>query len=281
MKLFNFKLSKLYLFLIIIFSILSSFLNITYPVMLGKLIDSFGNNIPLTNFYLTLSVVFILLFFTNLFITYFFNSFSSKLSKNIRNSLLEKLHSLPMYILEKCEKGKIINMFSTDTENISNGIIQSLSKIITSILNIILATYIMLHLNFTLTFILILLSFFMFAISKYIVSKTNNLFKKRASLMASLSSYIDEFVSSKKTLEHFNYSSTSLKNFCNKNYNLYKCSYKTMFFSSLTNPTIRFVSNILYILIAIFGIILCKFNKLTIGNISTFLIYTNLFTMAI
>ena len=278
MKLFNFKLSKLYLFLIIIFSILSSFLNITYPVMLGKLIDSFGNNIPLTNFYLTLSVVFILLFFTNLFITYFFNSFSSKLSKNIRNSLLEKLHSLPMYILEKCEKGKIINMFSTDTENISNGIIQSLSKIITSILNIILATYIMLHLNFTLTFILILLSFFMFAISKYIVSKTNNLFKKRASLMASLSSYIDEFVSSKKTLEHFNYSSTSLKNFCNKNYNLYKCSYKTMFFSSLTNPTIRFVSNILYILIAIFGIILCKFNKLTIGNISTFLIYTNLFT---
>ena len=202
MKLFNFKLSKLYLFLIIIFSILSSFLNITYPVMLGKLIDSFGNNIPLTNFYLTLSVVFILLFFTNLFITYFFNSFSSKLSKNIRNSLLEKLHSLPMYILEKCEKGKIINMFSTDTENISNGIIQSLSKIITSILNIILATYIMLHLNFTLTFILILLSFFMFAISKYIVSKTNNLFKKRASLMASLSSYIDEFVSSKKTLEH-------------------------------------------------------------------------------
>ena len=51
-----------------------------------------------------------------------------------------------------------------------------------------------------------------------------------------------------------------------------------MFFSSLTNPTIRFVSNILYILIAIFGIILCKFNKLTIGNISTFLIYTNLFT---
>ena len=278
MKLFNFKLSKLYLFLIIIFSILSSFLNIPYPVMLGKLIDSFGNNIPLTNFYLTLSVVFILLFFTNLFITYFFNSFSSKLSKNIRNSLLEKLHSLPMYILEKCEKGKIINMFSTDTENISNGIIQSLSKIITSILNIILATYIMLHLNFTLTFILILLSFFMFAISKYIVSKTNNLFKKRASLMASLSSYIDEFVSSKKTLEHFNYSSTSLKNFCNKNYNLYKCSYKTMFFSSLTNPTIRFVSNILYILIAIFGIILCKFNKLTIGNISTFLIYTNLFT---
>ena len=278
MKLFNFKLSKLYIFLIIIFSIMSSFLNITYPVIVGNLIDSFGNNVPLTNFYLTLSIIFILLFFTNLFITYFLNSFSSKLSKNIRNSLLEKLHSLPMYILEKCEKGKIINMFSTDTENISNGIIQSLSKIITSVLNIILATYIMLNLNFTLTFILILLSFFMFAISKYIVSKTNNLFKKRASLMASLSSYIDEFVSGKKTLEHFNYSSTSLKNFCNKNYNLYKCSYKTMFFSSLTNPTIRFISNLLYILIAILGIILCKFNKLTIGNISTFLIYTNLFT---
>lgn len=278
MKLFNFKLSKLYIFLIIIFSIMSSFLNITYPVIVGNLIDSFGNNISLTNFYLTLSIIFILLFFTNLFITYFLNSFSSKISKNIRNLLLEKLHSLPMCILEKFENGKIINMFSTDTENISNGIIQSLSKMITSVLTIILATYIMLSLNFTLTFILILLSFFMFAVSKYIVSKTNHLFKKRASLMASLSSYIDEFVTGKKTFEHFNHSSTFLNNFCTKNSNLYKYAYKTMFFSSLTNPTIRFISNILYILISIFGIILCKFGKLTIGNISTFLIYTNLFT---
>ena len=63
MKLFNFKLSKLYIFLIIIFSIMSSFLNITYPVLVGNLIDSFGNNVPLTNFYLTLSIIFILLFF--------------------------------------------------------------------------------------------------------------------------------------------------------------------------------------------------------------------------
>ncbi len=278
MKLFKFKLSRLYILLIIIFSVSYSCLNITYPIVIGNLIDSLGNNYPLRNIFIILLIIFILLFFTSLFLTYILNSFSSKISKNIRNLLFEKLHLLPIHVLEKFENGKIINMFSTDTENISNGFAQSFSKIIISIFSIILAIYIMLNLNFILTFILILLSFLMFVISKYIVVKTNYLFKKRADLIADLSSYTDEFVNGKKTFEHFNYSSISFKNFSTKNSNLYNCAYKTMFFSSLANPTIRFISNFLYILIAILGIIFCKFNKLTIGNISTFLIYINLFT---
>ena len=81
--------------------------------------------------------------------------------------------------MENFEKGEIINMFSTDIENISNGTMQSVSKIISGIFTIILATYIMINLNIPLTVLLIFLSLLMFVISKYIVSHTNNMFVKR------------------------------------------------------------------------------------------------------
>ena len=175
-------------------------------------------------------------------------------------------------------KGAIINMFSTDIENISTGTMQSISKIISGIFTIILATYIMINLNIPLTVLLIVLSLLMFAISKYIVSHTNNMFVKRADLLAKLNAYTDELISGKKTFDNFNYNEISSKNFKEKNSELYNYGYKTQFYSSLTNPSTRFVSNLSYIIIAMLGIIFCKNGNLTIGNISTFLIYTNLFT---
>lgn len=278
MKLFKFKFSKIYIFLIIIFSILSAGLSITYPVIIGNLIDKIGSNTNLINYFVTLALIFIFLFFSNILLNYFLTNYASRLSKNIRNILFNKINLLPIPVLEKFEKGEIINMFSTDIENISNGTIQSISKIISGIFTIILATYVMIKLNVALTIILIVLSLLMFVISKYIVSHTNTMFTKRANLLANLNSYTEEFISGKKTFDNFNYEKISSKNFNKKNSELYKYGYKTQFYSSLTNPCTRFVSNLSYIIVAMLGIVFCKNGTLTIGNISTFLIYTNLFT---
>lgn len=278
MKLFKFKFSKFYILLIIIFSVLSAGLSITYPVIIGNLIDKLGINTTLINYFISLALIFIFLFISNFLLNYFLTSYATKLSRNIRTILFNKINNLPLSILENFEKGAIINMFSTDIENISTGTMQSISKIISGIFTIILATYIMINLNIPLTVLLIVLSLLMFAISKYIVSHTNTMFTKRADLLANLNSYTDEYISGKKTFDNFNYNEISSKNFEEKNSELYNYGYKTQFYSSLTNPSTRFVSNISYIIIAMVGIIFCKNGSLTIGNISTFLIYTNLFT---
>ena len=121
-------------------------------------------------------------------------------------------------------------MFSTDIENISNGTMQSISKIISGIFTIILATYIMINLNIPLTILLIVLSLLMFAISKYIVSHTNKMFVKRADLLANLNAYTDELISGKKTFDNFNYIEIP-KNFEEINSELYNYGYKTQFYS--------------------------------------------------
>ena len=278
MKLLKFKFFKIYIFLITIFSILSAALSISYPVIIGNLIDEIGINNNLINYFILLAMIFVFLFISNILLNYFLNSYASKLSKNIRIILFNKINNLPIHVLEKFETGNITNMFSIDIENIANGTIQSISKIISGIFTIIFATYIMITLNISLTIILIILSLLMFVISKYIVSHTNYMFSKRANLLANLNAYTDEFISGKKTFDNFNYNEIASKTFKQKNSELYKFGYKTQFYSSLTNPSTRFVSNISYIIIAMLGIIFCKNGNLTIGNISTFLIYTNLFT---
>lgn len=278
MKLLKFKFFKIYIFLITIFSILSAALSISYPVIIGNLIDEIGINNNLINYFILLAMIFVFLFISNILLNYFLNSYASKLSKNIRIILFNKINNLPIHVLEKFETGNITNMFSIDIENIANGTIQSISKIISGIFTIIFATYIMITLNISLTIILIILSLLMFVISKYIVSYTNYMFSKRANLLANLNAYTDEFISGKKTFDNFNYNEIASKTFKQKNSELYKFGYKTQFYSSLTNPSTRFVSKISYIIIAMLGIIFCKNGNLTIGNISTFLIYTNLFT---
>lgn len=278
MNLLKFKFSKVYIFLITVFSIVSSGLTITYPIIIGNIIDKIGYTNNLIHQFVFLGIIFALLFISNILLNYYLNIYASKLSKNIRNKLFTKINDMPLKYMEKYENGNIINMFSLDTENISNGMIQSISKIISGIFTIVLSTIVMLRINVPLTIILIILSVFMFIISRFIVSRTNNMFSKRANLLANLNSYTEEIINGKSTFENFNYSKQIIRNFNIKNNELYKYGYKTQFYSSLTNPSTRLISNLAYIIIAILGIIFCKTSSITIGNVSSFLIYTNIYT---
>ena len=136
----------------------------------------------------------------------------------------------------------------------------------------------MINLNIWITLILIIVSIFMFLISKFIIKNTSKLFDKRANMLADLNSYVEEIISSKQTLDNYNYEDTIKKKFKNKNDTLYNYGYKAQFYSSLTNPSTRLISNSSYVLIGIIGIIFAKIGLLTIGNISSFLLYTNIFT---
>ena len=276
-KLFNFKYSKIYIACIFVLSIISSILTITYPMIIGNIVDKIGNGSIINTIVLLLSV-FIALFLVNTILNCVLAIYNSKLSKTLKDSLYKKLDLLSLSTIEKEKTGNIINLFTVDIENISNGIIQNFSKILMGITTICFSVYIMINLNIIITFILIFVSLLMFLISKFIIKNTTNLFDKRADLLGGLNSYVEDIISSKATLDNYNYKDKIQENFNFKNNNLYKYGYKAQFYSSLNNPSTRLISNILYVSIGIIGIIFAKNNLLTIGNISTFLLYTNIFT---
>ena len=196
-KLLNFKYSKLYMLIIFVLSILSSVLTIIYPMIVGDIVDRIGY-VDIGHNMIVLLVIFISLFVVNIILHFVLSIYTTNLSKSLREKLYRKLDMLSLTTIEKEQNGNIINIFSTDIENISNGLIQNISKILMGITTILLALYMMITLNMVITFILVAISILMFFISKFIIKNTSHLFDKRANTLGNLNSYIEEIISSKK-----------------------------------------------------------------------------------
>ncbi len=277
------KNSKYSIIIITIFSILSSIMTILAPIYIGKTIDS---TIPfikenLITEIIKLLLIYVILFISNLLLNKALIKFATKTSKAIRADLFEKTNRLTLKYLDKNPYGDTLNRFTVDVENVSNGLIQSVSKIIMGIITVIISIIIMIKINKVMTVILICIAPIMYIISRFVGRNTTKLFSKRAEKISDINGYTEEALTGFKTIKNFNSEQSFENNFKNKNESLKNVGIKSQFYSSLTNPSTRFVSNLAYIVVAISGIMIIKntaYAHFSIGNLTTFLVYTNVFT---
>ena len=279
MKYYILKNKKL-LICISIFTILVSILTVIAPIYVGKIIDKFvelsykefiTNLIILITLYVTIYIYSILQ-------VKFLSKMIAKIQKDIRENLFNKINNIKIKELDKTEYGNVLNQFSIDLENISNGIIQGLPKIISGIVVVIFSIIVMLKINIKMCIILIIVAPVMYFISKWVTKNTNAFFKDRANIVAKLNNNAEEFITYQNTVRDFNYEEVAEKKFENLNTELYKTGVKAQFYSALTNPITRLISNIGYVVTGIVGVILMLNGEITIGDITTFLMYTSIFT---
>lgn len=274
---------KYSIIIITIFSILSSIMTILAPIYIGKTIDS---TIPfikenLITEIIKLLLIYVVLFISNLLLNKALIKLATKTSKVIRADLFEKTDRLTLKYLDKNPYGDTLNRFTVDVENVSNGLIQSVSKITMGIITVIISIIIMIKINKVMTVILICIAPIMYIISRFVGRNTTKLFSKRAEKISDINGYTEEALTGFKTIKNFNSEQSFENNFKNKNESLKNVGIKSQFYSSLTNPSTRFVSNLAYIVVAISGIMIIKSTAgahFSIGNLTTFLVYTNVFT---
>ena len=274
---------KYSIIIITIFSILSSIMTILAPIYIGKTIDS---TIPfikenLITEIIKLLLIYVVLFISNLLLNKALIKLATKTSKVIRADLFEKTDRLTLKYLDKNPYGDALNRFTVDVENVSNGLIQSVSKITMGIITVIISIIIMIKINKVMTVILICIAPIMYIISRFVGRNTTKLFSKRAEKVSDINGYTEEALTGFKTIKNFNSEQYFENNFKNKNESLKNVGIKSQFYSSLTNPSTRFVSNLAYIVVAISGIMIIKSTAdahFSIGNLTTFLVYTNVFT---
>ncbi len=274
---------KYSIIIITIFSILSSIMTILAPIYIGKTIDS---TIPfikenLITEIIKLLLIYVVLFISNLLLNKALIKLATKTSKVIRADLFEKTDRLTLKYLDKNPYGDTLNRFTVDVENVSNGLIQSVSKITMGIITVIISIIIMIKINKVMTVILICIAPIMYIISRFVGRNTTKLFSKRAEKVSDINGYTEEALTGFKTIKNFNSEQYFENNFKNKNESLKNVGIKSQFYSSLTNPSTRFVSNLAYIVVAISGIMIIKSTAdahFSIGNLTTFLVYTNVFT---
>lgn len=277
------KNSKYSIIIIALFSIISSVMTILAPIYIGKTIDS---TIPfikenLITEIIKLLLIYVILFISNLLLNKALIKFATKTSKALRADLFKKTNKLTLKYLDKNPYGDTLNRFTVDVENVSNGLIQSVSKITMGIITVIISIIIMIKINKVMTVILICIAPIMYIISRFVGRNTTKLFSKRAEKISDINGYTEEALTGFKTIKNFNSEQYFENNFKNKNESLKNVGIKSQFYSSLTNPSTRFVSNLAYIVVAISGIMIIKSTAdahFSIGNLTTFLVYTNVFT---
>lgn len=265
--------------LIIFFSTLISILNVISPMLVGTIIDRIVEIKwqEFIKYLLYLGIIYLLIYVLSYLQNKFLSKFVTDIQYKIRKELFEKITNLKIKELDKSENGDILNSFSIDIENISIGIMQGVPKTINGITTVLILGIIMLKINVYLALIVIAIAPIMYFVSRFVTKSTNKFFKERANIIGKLNNNSEEFVTYQELIKDFNYEKYRINEFNKINQELYKTGVKAQFYSSLTNPSTRIVSNLAYIIVGIVGTVLMIKNQITIGNISSFLMYTNIF----
>ena len=272
-----FKDNKKLFLIILVFSFIYGIGNVFVPIFIGNGLNNIVNN-NILSIILILFFSYIILFLSEIFASISLNKISSSLSKKLRHNIFKKINTIKISYIDDMQIGDILNLINVDIENIVRVVNQTSFKILSGIVTILGITIVIININLILAIILIISAPIMFIISKFIVNRTNIYFIRRADKISDLNEYSEEIISKYKSIKNYMYEKEAIQKFEQINNNLYNISLKAQFFSALTNPSSRFVINIIYILIGITGAILAQKNIISVGEISTFLIYVNIYT---
>ena len=199
------------------------------------------------------------------------------MTQDLRNHVFQKLEKAPLGYFDTHPHGEIVSRMISDIDQIADGLLLGFSQIFNGILTIVLTIYFMFLIHVQLAWVVVILSPLSLVIAKYISKKTYNLFQKQSQIRGNQAGFLNERITNQKTIIALGEEKSSLETFRRSNEKLRKISVKAVFFSSITNPSARFVNNIIYAVVALFGAFISMAGELTIGGITCFLSYANQF----
>ncbi|GFP75066.1 ABC transporter ATP-binding protein [Clostridium fungisolvens] len=277
---------RIQLILVIVFALTSNILSIVAPFFTGKAIDymvkkgqvNFSAILKIVAF---LSIIYGLSAVLQWFLSIFTNVISNRTVKDIRDELFEKLNTMPLKYYDSKANGDIISRFTNDIDAISEGLLQGITQLFSGIITFVGSLIFMLDLSPVITLVVVVITPLCFLLSSFIAKNSKKMFKEQSKTLGELNGYIEEIIGNQKIVKAFNYEERSEEAFKEINGRLYECGRRAQFFSSLTNPGTRYINNITYILSGIIGAIVSVAGGLSIGKISSFLIYSNQFAKPI
>jgi ATP-binding cassette, subfamily B, multidrug efflux pump len=196
---------------------------------------------------------------------------------DIRSQLIKKVNTLPIKFFDQNSHGDIINRFTNDMDSISDGLLQGLTTLLTGILTILGALFLMIFLSPQMTLIVLFCTPFTFLMGQYIAKNSFRMYQDQAKHLGALNGYITEMIHGQKTVRAFHHEEQAINRFSYLNQNLHVAGVNAQFYGSLVNPTTRLVNNITYSLVGAIGCLFALSGTVSIGEISSFLIYANLF----
>lgn len=263
-------------------AVLSVIASLVGPMLIGRAVDcmsgagkvSFG---PITKIIASLAAIYGVGSIFGWLLTYLTNRIAYKTVNDMRGQLFKKISTLPLKFYDVNPHGDTISRFVNDIDAVSDGILQGLSTLLTGIVTIVGTIAFMMYISPVMATVVVLSAPASFLMGRFITKRSQQLFKEQARVLGDLNGYVEEIMGGQRVVKAFNYQGRSFEKFSSINNELYRWGVKSQFYSSLTNPSTRLVNNITYSVVGIIGSITAILGKITVGDISSFLIYSNLF----
>ena len=211
------------------------------------------------------------------------NRISYHVMRDMRNDAFAKIQRLPLSYLDSKSHGDAVNKVINDTDRVGEGLLLGITQVFSGLLTIVGTLFFMLRINWIVALVVVLVTPVSIFVAKFISSRTFNMFKARSCAEAEQTALIDELIGNQRVVRAFGYENRAVERFDEANDTLERVSLKAIFFSSLTNPTTRFVNSIVYAAVALSGALIAIATTgtsvpFTAGKFSCLLSYSNQYT---
>ena len=279
---------KILLGVTLLLAFLSVFLTLWFPILIGDAIDLIVGKgaVDMAGIAAILWDALIIVGLTalvNWLMTSLNNRMTYQIARDLRNDAFEKLESLPLSYLDSHPSGDIVSRIISDVDTFSDGLLLGFSQLFTGVVTILGTLVFMLVINWKVALVVFLLTPLSLFVAKFIGSRTYKMFSLQSKTKGEQTAIIDETVGNLKLVKAFSQEEELLDKFDEVNTRLEKCSLSAIFYSSLVNPTTRFVNSVVYAAVAMVGALAVIATQdaavaFTVGELTCLLSYTNQYT---
>ena len=217
------------------------------------------------------------------------NTIVYRVVRDVRQQAFDKLSSMPLSYLDTHPTGELVSRIITDADTFGDGLLMGFSRLFAGAATIAGTLVFMLALSPAISAAVVLVTPLSLLTARFIATRTYSMFREQSQTRAEQTAFIDEMIGGHFTVKAFSMEEKNSERFSEINKRLEKCSLRAIFFSSLTNPTTRFVNSVVYALVALVGGLICISSyaeasaagtaaAFTVGNLTAFLAYANQYT---
>ena len=203
---------------------------------------------------------------------------SQRTVRDMRDDIFSRLMRLPVGYFDRRQTGDILSHISYDVDTVNSSLSNDLVQILTSLITVVGAFSMMLRISPTLVLVFVVTVPLSVVFTRYMTGRVRPLYRARSKKLGELNGFVEEYVSGQKTIRAYNREDGVLARFDEKNNAAADAYYRSEYYASVTGPSVNFINNLSLTLISVFGALLYLGGGITLGSISSFVLYSRKFS---
>lgn len=203
------------------------------------------------------------------------NHLTYRIVQDLRTKAIRKIQHLPISFVDSHGIGDMTGRLIADMDQLSDGLLLGFTQVFSGSVTIVVTLVFMFRIHVEITALVVVLTPLSFLVAKFIASRSYTMFQLQTRTRGTQTSLIEEMIGNQKIVQAFGYENRASQRFDTMNQQLQDYSRKAVFFSSLTNPSTRFLNGVIYALVCLLGSMMILDHRLSVGGLTILLVYAN------